>query len=72
MMSGGETPTGSGGKGRGGTPGRGAAMGAKPGELIHFLRSRETWKSNKSSDLIYNAIEEMLKDYICLYNNLGD
>lgn len=34
-MSGGETPTGSGGKGRGGTPGRGAAMGAmggKPGE----------------------------------------
>lgn len=39
VMSGGETPTGSGGKGRGGTPGRGVAMGAIggiPGELIHF------------------------------------
>lgn len=39
-MSGGETPTGRGGKGRGGTLVRGAAMGAMggiPGEQIHFM-----------------------------------
>lgn len=42
-MSGGETPTGRAGSGRGGTLGRAAAMGAMegiPGEGIHFMSAK--------------------------------
>lgn len=44
--SGGDTPTGSGGRGSGGTPERGAAMGARagiPGEQVEETTS-DTWR----------------------------